>query len=102
MLSPWLIVVENHFRLCAIKKETETKVIETSNKMVEIALISGVMGRLIWFQIKSGNVVWPGPATSCVMVKSSNETMKAKAPPDKMPGTSSGKVTRLKARHGVA
>jgi hypothetical protein len=37
-----------------------------------------------------------------VMVKSSKETMKASAAPALMPGIRSGKVTRLKACHGVA
>ena len=31
--------------------------IETINKMVDIALISGVIGLRIWFQINNGKVV---------------------------------------------
>ena len=83
-------------------KETEINSIETINKIVEMAFISGVIGLRIWFQIKSGKVVCPGPATNCVIVKSSNDTIKARAVPEAIPGMSNGSVMRLKACHGVA
>jgi len=51
-----------------------------------------VIGRRICDQMNSGSVVWPGPATSWVMVKSSKETMKARAAPAVMPGMSSGSM----------
>ena len=38
-------------------KETEMNNIETINKIVEMAFISGVIGLRIWFQINSGKVV---------------------------------------------
>ena len=59
--------------------------------MVEIALISGCQRPPGLVPYEHGNVVCPGPATSWVIVKSSNETMNASAVPDRMPGTARAK-----------
>src|SRR4030095_266612 len=85
------------------RKDSDTKSIETTSRIAEMALTSGVTPSLCsWPQMNRGSVVCPGPATSWVMVKSSNEMMKASAAPEEIPGVSNGKVTRRKACHGVA
>ncbi len=67
-----------------------------------MALISGLMARLIWPKTSIGRVVPPGPVVKKVITKSSKERVKANNAPPKMPGIIKGNVILLKVIHSSA
>ena len=79
-----------------------TNKVEPKNIKVEIALISGETPNRTFENIRTGNVVEPGPAIKKVITKSSNDNVKANKAPETIPGANNGRVTRLKVSHGFA
>ena len=61
---------------------------------VEMALISGVMPMRTFDQMSSGSVVICGPEVKKVVMKSSNDSVKASSDAARMPGAMTGRVMR--------
>ena len=68
---------------------------ETSITMiVASAFTSGLTPSRTFEKMTIGSVLEPGPATNCVMTRSSHDNVNASSQPDKIAGTISGSVTR--------
>ena len=74
----------------------------TASRTVDTALICGVKPRRSCPIIQTGNVVSPGPATSILIITSSNDITNDSIAPAMIPGIIIGRVTRLKTFHGEA
>ena len=84
------------------KYEIVTRMTETPSNIVEIAMMLGFMPCFTEPKIAVGRVSTPAPLTKLVMMKSSNDTIKASRYPEIMPGIIIGSRMRVKACRLVA
>src|SRR5256885_824600 len=73
-----------------------------STMIVARALTSGVTPKRTLEKMTIGNVLEPGPATNCVMTRSSQDRVNASSHPEAIAGRMSGKVMRKNTRNGRA
>ena len=101
------MVILRKIMVCYFFLVVKTKTIQTIKKVtasrtVETALICGVKPRRSCPIIQTGKVVSPGPATSILIITSSNDITNDSIAPAMIPGIMIGRVTRLNACQGDA
>src|SRR6202521_1732559 len=82
--------------------EIAMPVATSSTMIVASALTSGVTPKRTLEKMTIGNVLAPGPATNCVMTRSSQDSVKASSHPEAIAGRMSGSVMRKNAPAGRA